>query len=110
MNDKIIQFPGSDERKGKAASPKAPSPTKVNSTPSADQLQQAQTVLSGLSADQQKAMQIIMGGMPFVLVGIKPTPSGADFFTALHGDDADLRNAQDHLSGVIERAYSRRGI
>ena len=38
-------------------------------------------------------MQIAMDGMSFVVVGIKPTDSGADFFTAVHGDREDLRNA-----------------
>ena len=51
-----------------------------------------------------------MSGMDFVLVGIQPTESGADFFTAVHGDARALFNAQPHLAGVIERAYGRKGI
>jgi hypothetical protein len=70
----------------------------------------AQQMLQSLSPDQQKAMQIVMSGMPFICIGIQATDRGADFFTALHGEPADLRNAQPHLDGVISRAYSRKGI
>lgn len=63
-----------------------------------------------LTTQQQKAIGCIMSGMPFVFIGIKPSDSGVDFFTALHGEDADLRNAQDHLPGVIQRLYVREGI
>lgn len=92
-DDRILRFPGQ---------PPAPGPAqKAPATPAA---------LAHLSEDQRKAMSIIMSGMPFVLVGISATDSGADFFTALHGAEADLRNAQPHLPGVIERAYSRKGL
>lgn len=63
-----------------------------------------------LTAQQQKAIGCIMSGMPFVFIGIKPTDNGADFFTALHGDHTDLRNAQDHLPGVIQNLYVREGV
>ncbi len=63
-----------------------------------------------LTEDQRKAIGIILTGMPFVFVGIKPMESGTDFFTALHGDATDLRNAQDHLLDVIGRLYNRKGI
>ncbi|MBA3686960.1 MAG: hypothetical protein H0W72_17205 [Planctomycetes bacterium] len=66
--------------------------------------------LANLDEDQRKAVSIVLSGMAFVLVGIKPSPSGADFFTAVHGEPADLRNAESHLPGVIERAYTRKGI
>lgn len=108
MNDKILQFPGGTARKP-AAPQAAPVPVEVpEMTP--EHLAQAQALLGNLSPDQQKALQVVMSGMPFVCVGIKPTPSGADFFTALHGEPADLRNAQSHLASVIERAYARKGI
>ncbi len=93
MTDKIIKFPG-------AAKPQAAAETPAPALPGLD----------GLSDDQRKAMQIVLGGMAFVVVGIKPTDRGADFFTAVHGDATDLRNAQDHLAGVIARAMSRKGI
>ncbi len=92
MSDKIIRFPGA------AKAPVAAEPVSEAKGP------------DGLTEEQRKAVQIILGGMPFVLVGIKPTDRGADFFTAVHGDHTDLRNAQDHLGGVIARAFSRKGI
>ncbi len=64
----------------------------------------------GLTEDQRKAISLILGGVSFVLVGMKPTDRGADFFTAVHGDATDLRNAQPHLASVIDRAFSRKGI
>lgn len=96
-DDKILKFPGAAKR----------SEVPAKSTAKGD----APAVgADGLNEDQRKAMQIVLSGMPFVLVGIKPTPSGADFFTAVSGEPSDLRNAQDHLGGVIERAFSRKGI
>lgn len=101
-DDRIIRFPGAGRdpaaepprAKGGKAKEAAPGPVDP----------------ANLSEDQRKAVSIVLSGMPFVLVGIKPTDSGADFFTALHGESGDLRNAQSHLPGVIERAYSRKGI
>lgn len=63
-----------------------------------------------LNEDQQKAAGIIASGMTFICIGIKPTTSGADFFTALHGDADDLRNAEQELPAVIARLYARKGI
>lgn len=94
MSDKIIRFPGA------AGAAKTPPPAPVAEEKGPD----------GLTEDQRKAVQVVLSGMTFVLVGIKPTERGADFFTAVHGDHTDLRNAQDHLAGVIARAYSRKGI
>lgn len=96
-DDKILKFPGAGKR------PETPAKSAAKG--------EAPVVgADGLNEDQRKAMQIVLSGMPFVLVGIKATPSGADFFTAISGEPADLRNAQDHLGGVIERAFSRKGI
>jgi hypothetical protein len=97
-DDKILKFPGAGKRSD--AAPAKPAAKGEAPVIGAD----------GLNEDQRKAMQIVLSGMPFVLVGIKPTPSGADFFTAVSGESSDLRNAQDHLGGVIERAFSRKGI
>lgn len=91
MNDKILRFPGARRA---AAPPPAPVPPD----------------LAHLSDDQRKAVQIVLSGMPFVAVGIQPTERGADFFTAVHGEPTDLRNAQPHLHGVIERAFARKGL
>lgn len=62
-----------------------------------------------LSPEISKAMGIILS-KSFVLVGIEPTESGADFFTVVEGDDQDLLNALEHLDGVIRRAYHRKGL
>jgi hypothetical protein len=110
MSDKIIQFPGAAGRTPAPIKTPTPKPEVPPAGLDAEQLRQAQAALGNLSEDQQKALQIVMSGMPFVLVGIKPTDRGADFFTALHGEDADLRNAQPHLDGVIARAYGRKGV
>jgi hypothetical protein len=101
MNDhKILQFPGAAKTPKAAAPPVAPTATASALPPGLD----------GLSEDQRKALQVVLSGMTFVLVGIKPTDRGADFFTSVHGDATDLRNACDHLPGVIERAFDRKGI
>lgn len=92
--DKIIRFPG-------PAKPAKP----AESAPAA-----APVGADGLTDDQRKAIQLILSGMSFVLVAIKPTDKGADFYTALHGDHAELRNAQEHLPGVIARLYDRKGL
>lgn len=102
-DDKILQFPGGGKAevklkpKSKGKAPEEPLPP-------------AAVGPDGLSEDQRKAVQVVLSGMPFVLIGIKATDRGADFFTALHGEEADLRNAQPHLSGVIDRAFTRKGI
>ena len=96
MTDKIIRFPGSGTRAP------VPEPAEENLP---DGLE-----LAGLTPEQRKAVGIVLSGMPFVVVGIKATNSGADFFTSLGGDDADLRNAHPHLSAVVDRAFTRRGL
>jgi hypothetical protein len=97
-DEKILKFPGAAKR--------------VEAAPTKSVVKGDAPAVGpdGLNEDQRKAMQIVLSGMPFVLVGIKATPSGADFFTAVSGEPADLRNSQDHLGGVIERAFSRKGI
>lgn len=94
---KVIRFPGLGERKPVVAQP-------------AEAAKNAEIGADGLTEDQRKAIQVILSGMTFVLVGIKPTERGADFFTSVHGDAGELRNAQDHLDGVIARAFSKKGI
>ncbi len=98
-DDKILRFPGPGRSVPGNARADAPSPPAAGGDP-----------LAALSEDQQKAIGLILGGATFVLVAIRPTDRGADFFTALHGDAADLRNAQPHLGGVIDRLFDRRGI
>ena len=106
MTADIIQFPGCvpkqvglDEAAGELpAVPAKPDPA------------HPQEVTLLLNAKQQKAVQIIASGMAFVVVGIKPDEGGARFFTSLHGDHTDLRNAEDHLPAVIGRLYQREGV
>ncbi len=63
-----------------------------------------------LTDDQERALGVIMSGMAFVFIGIKPTESGADFFRALHGDETDLRNARPFLDEQISKAFRKREI
>ncbi len=110
MDDKIIKFPGgADKPGGKPAKPDKSARKSANS--SEGKLPVSRPVdPANLSEDQKKALQIVLSGMTFIAVGIKPTDSGADFFTAVHGEPTDLRNAAPHLPGVIERAYERKGM
>ena len=102
-DDRIIQFPGMAGKK-----PTEPAkPGRPGKEPPADPVP---ADLAHLSEDQRKAISLVMSGLPFVMIGIKPTPSGADFFTAVHGEAGDLRNASSHLPGVIERALGRKGM
>ncbi|MFW5845942.1 MAG: hypothetical protein ACOCXJ_06930 [Planctomycetota bacterium] len=99
MNDNVIQFPGSDED--------------GEPTERAAQVSSAgdgSTGIPGLTIDQEKAIRIAVDGMSFVMVGIKPTESGADFFTAVHGLAGTLQDAGPHLDGVIQRALQRMGL
>ncbi len=70
-----------------------------------------------ITPQQHKAISIVLSGLPFVIVGIRPTTTGedpthtgADFHTELSGDKDDLRAAGPELPGVIERLYGRNGI
>ena len=67
-------------------------------------------LLGAASEDQEKALQVIMSGMSFVCIGIRPTESGADFFTAVDGDAQELTDAAPHLDGVVDRALRRKGL
>ena len=96
---KIIQFPGA----------KAPEPSPQKPVFEEPQIR----LMDGTpaSVDQQKAIGIILSGATFICIGIEqPASGGADFFTACHGDEGYLRNAEDHLPGVIHRLFVRKGI
>lgn len=67
------------------------------------------TVVS-LTADQHKALNCIVSGMPFVFIGIKPSDRGASFYRAAHGDEADLRNAHDHLADQINKLFASKSL
>ncbi len=103
MSDNVIQFPGAGGDKGKKNTP--PQGDDSVSPPGNGDMG-----IPNLTQDQEKAFQIAMDGMSFVMVGIKPTESGADFFTAIHGNREDLSNAGPHLEGVIQRAFERHNI
>lgn len=92
----ILKFPG----------PKK-APTGDSNSPVTEKHQMP---LDKLTPDQEKAIGLIISGVSFVFVGMKPTERGADFFTALHGDATDLRNAEDHLPAIISKLYVRKGI
>ena len=74
------------------------------------------TNLIKLSGDQQKAMILILSGAPFVVISMAPKlndekiATGCDFFTAMDGDTEVLRDAKSHISGVIDRLFTKRGI
>ena len=104
-DSKVIRFPGTFGKNAKNAAPSSNKPA-----PAAMAADPAALGADGLTDEQRKGIQVILGGMTFVLIGIKPTDRGADFFTAVHGDATELRNAQGHLEGVIARAFSRKGI
>jgi hypothetical protein len=112
-DEKIIRFPGGAA--GKAGSgPGRPKPgaaglSRHEPEPPAS-LPIDQVDVSALSPEQQKALGLVLSGLPFVIVAIRPTPTGADFFTSLHGEGGDLRNARPHLDEVIARAYARKGV
>jgi hypothetical protein len=64
-----------------------------------------------LTAEQRKAIALVLGGLGFVAIAVKPTgETGADFYVAVDGDLEALRNAREHLQGVIDRAFAKRGI
>jgi len=111
-DNKIISFPGS-HRPAAGAKERAVAATPEDAS-AADQAGPAKpgapAGIGSFTAEQIKAIQLAQSGMSFVMIAIKPSASGADFFTAVHGDASELRNAQDHLSGVIDRAFARKGV
>jgi len=67
-----------------------------------------------LPADIRKAAGILQAAledqMAFVIIGIKPSNDGADFYTAAYGEPGDLRNAYDHLPDLIQKLYVRKKL
>jgi hypothetical protein len=124
-DDKIIAFPGShrpaaakpaaggagaDQAGAAKAGPARAGAGKAGAGKADADKPGAPGAPGAITAEQIKAIQLAQSGMSFVMIALKPTDGGADFFTAVHGDASELRNAQDHLSGVIERAFARKGI
>lgn len=102
----IIKFPG--VRSTAVGPPEGDKPGRVDDDPKP--LPSDGRPAIQLTEDQQKAVTMVASGMTFIIIGIKPTNSGADFFTALHGDEDDLRNAEDHIPGIVSKLFSRKGI
>lgn len=81
--------------------------------------------LVGLTPEQEKAIGLILSGHTFLFVVMRPTATqpdgsakpcepqdatGCDFLTCLHGDKDTLIGAKEHLPGVIDRLYAKRGM
>ena len=108
-DEKIIQFPGqaaqsaaasdTDKLAASETSTAGPTATPDGSTVDAPGV---------MNEQREKSMQIALSGMSFITVGIQPTETGADFFTAVDGVPTDIRDALPVLEGVIERAFQRR--
>lgn len=94
-DDRVLRFPGS------RPAPAAPAEAEPSARPPDP---------ADLDEDRRKAISVILSGMPFVCIGIQPSATGADFFTSLGGDTAELAKAQPHLDGVIDRLFHKRGI
>lgn len=98
-DDRVIRFPGSQPAPAAPKAARAETPATGRPPDPAD-----------LDEDRRKAISVILSGMPFVCIGIQPSATGADFFTSLGGDTAELAKAQPHLDGVIDRLFQKRGI
>jgi hypothetical protein len=97
MSDKIIQFPGGTDR---------PDPDPDRLSP----VGEGALGLAGLTVDQEKAIQLVLSGMSFVCIGVSPTATGADFYTAVDGKREDLEPAKEHLGGILADALKKRGV
>ena len=57
----------------------------------------------------RKALQIIETELPFVIIGLRPTPGGCDFLTAVVGNRDIIAPAAPHLGGALARLLKRNG-
>lgn len=101
----IVQFPGT--KRYQAVDPAAPGKEETGMV-----LRTPEGKSIPLSEQQAKAINIVLGPHPFILVGIRPEPggSGADIFTVLRGEKPELIKIHPQLGQVIDRAYDREGI
>lgn len=132
----IIQFPGLPPRGGPHGDGAEPAPERTDGTTDVilgdfrpkgtEEVREAtmEEVLKAADAEEQrlreadlppdlmKTLEIINRGLPFVIIGIRPTTSGADFLTAAFAgaNPADLRNAAPHLHKVLDGLLSRKGL
>jgi hypothetical protein len=109
-DDRVIRFPGSQPAPAAPPAPPAASVAKAKAKRSEPPATERPPDPADLDEDRRKAISVILSGMPFVCIGIQPSPTGADFFTSLGGDTAELAKAQPHLDGVIDRLFQKRGI
>ncbi len=129
-DDRVLKFPGAKAPPGagadaKPATKRAAKPARAVSAKSAagdaeddDESEDSGTTeatsdltrLAELDEDRRKAISVILSGMPFVCIGIQPSPTGADFFTSLGGEPIELTRAAPHLPGVLERLFNKRGL
>lgn len=109
MADNIIRFPGA----------KAPLPSKEElgydpALPGAEStgvvLRTPDGKLVTLSESQAKALSVVLSGHPFLVIGIKPTSTGADIFSVVHGDHEELKKIRPKLPELIDRAFDRAGV
>jgi hypothetical protein len=63
-----------------------------------------------MDADQLKALDLIIKGLPFVFIAMKPTPNGCDFYSACSGPAQDLTDHYVELPAMIKSLYQRKGL
>ena len=66
-------------------------------------------VESGTDDALGKALGIIHEGMPFVIVGMRPTAGGCDFVSSVVGSPAVVGPAAPHLAEMVARCLKRNG-
>lgn len=106
-DDKILYFPGFEppERVDMTAPP-------VPSLPLPRDEQQAAPVPEGaelLTPELRKAVGIVESGMPFLIVGMRPTPGGCDFLSVVVGDPEVVGPAAAHIVEMAGRCLRRAG-
>lgn len=112
-DEKIIQFPGSDRRpSGKRSDPRCDEAEEVAETlpPPGPGLRHL-----NLTAEQEKALHIVLSCEAFVIVGVKSTgeangSAGADFFRTAGGDKELLAMTQTDIPVSVSRALAAFGV
>lgn len=121
-------FPTPDEIINGTAGTPPPAPAPAQ-PPTADSAALLVHLPPGMAADavppeMLRAVALVLSGLPFVLVAMRPTEprgdgfapttqaraTGSDFLTVLHGDRDVLQAVRDALPGVVERLYTRNGL
>lgn len=109
-DDKILYFPGFEPADRVCEHGVNPSLCSMHETapaePAASPLPEGAELLS---PEMQKAVGIVESGMPFLIVGMRPTPGGCDFLSAVVGDRAVVGPAARHLLDMAARCLRRAG-